>query len=252
MSGGSSRGSPSPHPPGEKGSPHLHDALDVAVPLGEVHGAQTRGALAVLHVRAEHRAGALSLPTDDTAHGGLRAAHDQRPSGPGTPATPPSESQHPPSRSQTLRASTPGSAPQLSLGSPARVPSGPKAADGGGWRQGRLTTHTSYLLRSVAGRGDAAQESRLIFRGGAEIRLSFRRGVSPVHAGTRIPPAGGRGPGASAQAHWDDESRGAQLSGCQVGTRPGRPPRGYRVGSARGRLEGSRDLTEVSQGSIAP
>lgn len=50
----------------------LHDALDVAVPLGEVHGAQTRSALAVLHVRAEHGAGALSLPTDDAAHSGQK------------------------------------------------------------------------------------------------------------------------------------------------------------------------------------
>lgn len=75
MSGGSPRGSPRPQPPAERGCPYLHDALDVAVALGEVHGAQTRGALAVLHVRAEHRAGALSLPTDDTAHGGLQAAH---------------------------------------------------------------------------------------------------------------------------------------------------------------------------------
>lgn len=32
----------------------LHDALDVAVQLGEVHGAQTCGTLAVLHGCADH------------------------------------------------------------------------------------------------------------------------------------------------------------------------------------------------------
>lgn len=46
----------------------LHDALDVPVPLGEIHGAQTCGTLAVLHVRAEHGGGTLPLPTDPAAH----------------------------------------------------------------------------------------------------------------------------------------------------------------------------------------
>lgn len=58
-----------PFPPAPASVPHLDDALDVAVPLSEIHGAQARGAFTVLHVRAEHRPGALPLSTDHTAHG---------------------------------------------------------------------------------------------------------------------------------------------------------------------------------------
>lgn len=80
-------GRPAP-PPVPAHSPNLHDALDISVSLGEIHGAQARGAFSVLHMCAEHRAGALSLPTDHAAHGGgLKAAHGQRPSGPGIPTT---------------------------------------------------------------------------------------------------------------------------------------------------------------------
>ena len=47
----------------------LYNALNVTVPLGEVHSSQASGALTVFHVRAEHRTGAFPLPSDHTAHG---------------------------------------------------------------------------------------------------------------------------------------------------------------------------------------
>ena len=123
-------------PPARTGSPHLHDALDVAVSLSEVHRSQTRSALAVLDVRAEHRAGALSLPTDDAAHGGcLEAAYGQRPGGPGSPTTLASGSQVPrilppgpdpfPPPSLALHPSSLSGIPPGSLADP-------RAADGGG------------------------------------------------------------------------------------------------------------------------
>lgn len=106
-------GRPTP-PPAPARAPNLHDALDVAVSLGEVHGAQTGGALSVLHMRAEHGPGALPLPTDHAAHrGGLGAAHGQRPGGPGTPTTPASGLPLPrllPPGLGTLRAPLPGRA----------------------------------------------------------------------------------------------------------------------------------------------
>lgn len=182
MSGRSLAGCPV-SPPARAGSPHLHDALDVAVPFGEVHGSQTRSSLAVLHVRAEHRAGALSLPTDYAAHGGgLEAAYGQRPGGPGTPATPASGSQFPrilppgldafPHPSLTVRPSSLSGIPPGFVGVP-------RARDEGGWYQSRRATNTSYLLPSAAGRGVVAEESRLIFRGGADNSLTFRHGRKP-------------------------------------------------------------------------
>lgn len=89
------RGVRAEHPvpaPAPACAPHLHDALDVAVSLREVHGAKTRGALAVFHVRAEHGAGAFPLPTNYAAHdGSLGEPHGQCPGGgcggAGTPAT---------------------------------------------------------------------------------------------------------------------------------------------------------------------
>lgn len=52
--------------------PYLDDALDVAVSLGEVHGAELGRALPVLHVGAEDGARALPLSADHSAHGALR------------------------------------------------------------------------------------------------------------------------------------------------------------------------------------
>lgn len=51
---------------------YLHDALDVAMPLGEVDGAELGRALPVLHVGAEDGARTLPLAPDDAAHGALR------------------------------------------------------------------------------------------------------------------------------------------------------------------------------------
>lgn len=80
-------GRPAP-PPVPAHAPNLHDALDISVSLGEIHGAQARGAFSVLHMCAEHGAGALPLPTYHAAHGGgLEAAHGQGPSGPGIPTS---------------------------------------------------------------------------------------------------------------------------------------------------------------------
>ncbi|KAF5922051.1 hypothetical protein HPG69_000838 [Diceros bicornis minor] len=159
------RGIPAGRPvsrPTPAAAPHLHDALDVAVPLGEVHGAQTSGALAVLHVRAEHGAGALPLPPDHAAHGGsLEAAHGQRPGGPGTPAT-----SAPPSRPHPLRAPIPGRAPRRPLRSRrglARAPGRRMAVDGAeaispqthptccGARPKKKTGRTLHALSSGAG-----------------------------------------------------------------------------------------------------
>ena len=46
----------------------LDDALDVAVPLGVVDGAEGGRALTVLRVRLEDGAGALPLGADDSSH----------------------------------------------------------------------------------------------------------------------------------------------------------------------------------------
>lgn len=72
-----------PPEPGTRGRPYLDDALDVAVPLGEVHGAQLGRALPVLHVGPEHGARAFPLPADDATHGVLRGHGDSS----ATPAT---------------------------------------------------------------------------------------------------------------------------------------------------------------------
>nr|XP_058909967.1 phospholysine phosphohistidine inorganic pyrophosphate phosphatase isoform X6 [Kogia breviceps] len=57
----------------------LHDTLGAAMLLGNVHGAQRRGVLSVLHLHAERGAGALPLPTDPAAHGSslLRSAAER-------------------------------------------------------------------------------------------------------------------------------------------------------------------------------
>lgn len=116
-------------PPASARTSHLHDALDVAVSLGEVHRAQTGGAFSVLHVRAEHGAGALPLPTDHAAHGGgLEVAHGQRPGGPGTPATPAPGPSLPGLLPPCL--GTPSSGPNPGRWSSPRVPGRRMAADG--------------------------------------------------------------------------------------------------------------------------
>lgn len=140
---GSQRDDPYPHPPDPASAPHLHYSLDVAVPLGEVHGAQTRGALAVFHVRAEHGPGALPLSTDHAAHGGrLGKAHGQHPGGPSTRAT---LLQGPASPGFSLPSLAPSALPSpavrpsvlsgVRLG-PRRAPERRMAADGGGWKEG--------------------------------------------------------------------------------------------------------------------
>lgn len=75
-----------PQPPSATPRPYLDDALDVAVPLGEVDGAELGRALPVLDVGAEHGPGALPLASDDAAHGALRAqaAARGRPLAPGS------------------------------------------------------------------------------------------------------------------------------------------------------------------------
>lgn len=134
-------------PPAADRAPYLHDALDVAVPLGEVHGAQTRGSFAVLHVRAEHGAGALPLPTDHAAHGGsLGAAHCQRPGGPSPPAA---RLQGPLSPGSSLQSLVPSAAPSpaVRLGVLSGVRLGPSETPG--------------RRMAVDGTGTAATKSRL-------------------------------------------------------------------------------------------
>lgn len=159
-------------PPAADRAPYLHDALDVAVPLGEVHGAQTRGSFAVLHVRAEHGAGALPLPTDHAAHGGsLGAAHCQRPGGPKPsrrPASGPSFPRLLPPVPGPLGGPIPGRAPWCPLRSPLGSFGDARAEDGGGWHRDRRYQIASYLLPSATEREDAAPASVLIFRGRAK------------------------------------------------------------------------------------
>ena len=45
----------------------LNNVFEVALPLCEGHGVRMHGAPVVFHVRVEHRAGALPLPSDHAA-----------------------------------------------------------------------------------------------------------------------------------------------------------------------------------------
>ncbi|XP_074392285.1 uncharacterized protein LOC141728291 [Zonotrichia albicollis] len=76
QSRGSGARPPVPEAPEQRrgARPYLDDALDVPVPLGEVHGAELGRALPVLHVGTEHGARAFPLPADDAAHGALTPA----------------------------------------------------------------------------------------------------------------------------------------------------------------------------------
>lgn len=162
--------------------------------------------------------------------------------------------QHPPSRSHPPRPHPWPCAPALS-GVPAGSLAGVRATDGDGCREGRQATRTSYLLPSAAGKENPAAESRLIFRGGAERRLTFRRGVSAVHAGTYSSRGPLRPQGPLRRRVGRTGARGASLAHCVAALRPGvhSPVAWPSCGRPRGRPEGSRKLTGVSRWvSVAP
>nr|XP_039320370.1 uncharacterized protein LOC120362185 [Saimiri boliviensis boliviensis] len=74
----------------------------------------------------------------------------------------------------------------MATGTPACVSARLREEDGGGWCRCGRAGGTTYLLPSVAERGNTAWASRLIFRGGAQSRDTFRARhgrPSAVHAG---------------------------------------------------------------------
>lgn len=123
-----------PPEPGTRCRPYLDDALDVAVPLGEVHGAQLGRALPVLHVGPEHGARAFPLPADDATHGALRGHGDSS----ATPAT-------------CSATPCPCPVPALPLPAAARAR---VAEDGHGWGSGSRRAR-SYLAPASRGKKEA-------------------------------------------------------------------------------------------------